>query len=185
VVVILEGEIFVENEEIAVEVTNSLAKVDCVKAGCSLCSKVVLTTTSFFFPFSVVLIPPRIRVVRDDVADFVVDDVVYVVVDVLFIVVVDVVVDDVVLVVVDVVVVVVVVVVVGVVVDDVVLVIVDVVVVAVVIVVVDVVVDVVVVVVVVVVVDDIVWMSLYDTEVISNLGIVVGGSAVGSLKYPR
>ena len=140
-VVILEGEIFVENEEIAVEVTNSLAKVDCVKAGCSLCSKVVLTTTSFFFPFSVVLIPPRIRVVRDDVADFVVDDVVYVVVDV-----------------------VVVVVVVGV---------------------VDVVVDVVVVVVVVVVVDDIVWMSLYDTEVISNLGIVVGGSAVGSLKYPR
>ena len=50
-VVILEGDMFVENEGTALEVTNSLAKVDCVKAGCSLCSKVVLTTTSFFFPF--------------------------------------------------------------------------------------------------------------------------------------
>ena len=51
----------------------------------------------------------------------------------------------------------------------------------------DVVEDVVVVVVEVVVVgvlDVIVGMSLYGIEVISNLGIVVVGSAVESLKYP-
>ena len=43
-------------DDAVVEAMNSLVRVDCVEADCSLCSKVVLTTTSFFFPFSVVII---------------------------------------------------------------------------------------------------------------------------------
>ena len=43
-------------DDVVVEAMISRVKVDCVKAGRSLCSKVVLTTTSFFFPFSVVII---------------------------------------------------------------------------------------------------------------------------------
>ena len=182
-------------EDVVVEAMNSRVRVDCVDADCSLCSEVVLTTTSFFFTFSVVSISSGVIVVVPKVepptvepltvvpaveveVDVVVDVVFDVVVDVVLDVEVDVKVDVVVVVLLDVVVDVEVVVVVDVEVNVVVVVLLDVV---------DFLVDVLVDVVVVGMVDVIVLVeeSLSGTEVASKLGILVAGVASGSLKYPR